>query len=66
MSDVMPQLGTIEESSEVSGLFVLLNTVGGDVEAGLAIAELIKSMSAYCVNTGVRRRAQHYVPVAGT
>ncbi|MBC5737840.1 ClpP family protease [Lawsonibacter faecis] len=42
---VMPLLATIEESEEVDGLLVLLNTVGGDIEAGLGIAELISSMS---------------------
>ena len=41
---VMPQLAAIEESDEIAGLLVLLNTVGGDVEAGLGIAELIASM----------------------
>ncbi len=41
---VMPQLAAIEESPEIDGLLVLLNTVGGDVEAGLAIAELIAGM----------------------
>jgi ATP-dependent protease ClpP protease subunit len=41
---VMPLLATIEESDEVDGLLILLNTVGGDIEAGLAIAELISSM----------------------
>lgn len=42
---VMPQLAAIEESPEIDGLLILLNTVGGDVEAGLAIAELIAGMS---------------------
>lgn len=42
---VMPLLAAIEESDEVDGLLVLLNTVGGDIEAGLGIAELISSMS---------------------
>ena len=42
---VMPLLAMVEESDEVDGLLVLLNTVGGDVEAGLGIAELISSMS---------------------
>ena len=42
---IIPLLCQIEESREVGGLLVLLNTVGGDVEAGLAIAELIASMS---------------------
>mgnify|MGYP001751500757 FL=1 len=41
----MPLLAAIEESDEVDGLLVLLNTVGGDIEAGLGIAELIASMS---------------------
>jgi len=42
---VMPQLAAIEESKEIGGLLVMLNTVGGDIEAGLAIAELIAGMS---------------------
>ncbi|MEE1185371.1 MAG: ATP-dependent Clp protease proteolytic subunit [Acutalibacteraceae bacterium] len=41
---VIPQLVSIEESSEIEGLLIILNTVGGDVEAGLAIAELISGM----------------------
>ncbi len=41
---VIPQLVAIEESSDISGLIVILNTVGGDIEAGLAIAELIAGM----------------------
>lgn len=42
---IMPQLVAIEQNPEIEGLLLLLNTVGGDVEAGLAIAELIASMS---------------------
>ncbi|HZK71468.1 MAG TPA: ATP-dependent Clp protease proteolytic subunit [Clostridia bacterium] len=42
---VIPQLVAIEESLEIEGLLLILNTVGGDVEAGLAISELISSMS---------------------
>ena len=42
---VMPLLALVEESDEVDGLLVLLNTVGGDIEAGLGIAELIARMS---------------------
>ena len=42
---VMPLLALVEESDEVDGLLVLPNTVGGDIEAGLGIAELIASMS---------------------
>lgn len=41
---VIPQLVAIEESQEIDGLLIILNTVGGDVEAGLAIAELISGM----------------------
>ena len=41
---LMPQIVAVEESEKIQGLLVLLNTVGGDVEAGLAIAELITSM----------------------
>ncbi len=41
---IIPLLCSIEESREIGGLLILLNTVGGDVEAGLAIAELIASM----------------------
>ncbi len=42
---VLPLLAAVEESPEIEGLLVLLNTVGGDIEAGLAIAELISGMS---------------------
>ena len=42
---VMPLLALVEESDDIDGLLVLLNTVGGDIEAGLGIAELIASMS---------------------
>lgn len=41
---LMPQLAAIEESPEIDGLLLMLNTVGGDVEAGLALAELIAGM----------------------
>lgn len=41
---VIPQLVAIEESNDVDGLIVILNTVGGDIEAGLALAELIAGM----------------------
>ena len=42
---VLPLLASIEESQEVDGLLVLLHTMGGDVEAGLAIAEMIAGMT---------------------
>lgn len=41
---VLPLLAGIEESGEIDGLLLLLNTVGGDIEAGLAIAEMIAGM----------------------
>ncbi|HEY8416619.1 MAG TPA: ATP-dependent Clp protease proteolytic subunit [Limnochordales bacterium] len=42
---VIPQLVAIEQDPKVRGLLVILNTVGGDIEAGLAIAEMVKSLS---------------------
>lgn len=42
---IIPLLYSVEESSEIKGILVVLNTVGGDVEAGLAMAELINSIS---------------------
>lgn len=42
---IIPQLIAIEESKTVKGVILILNTVGGDVEAGLALAELISTMS---------------------
>ncbi|MET0018242.1 ATP-dependent Clp protease proteolytic subunit [Oscillibacter sp.] len=42
---VMPLLAALEQSDEVDGVLFLLNTVGGDIEAGLGIAELIAGMS---------------------
>lgn len=42
---VIPQLVAIEENNDIDGLLLILNTVGGDVEAGLAIAEMVASMS---------------------
>ena len=47
---VLPQLAAIEESEEIDGLLILLNTFGGDVEAGLAIAELIAGMKTPTVS----------------
>ena len=41
---VMPLLAAVEEAPEIKGLIIMLNTVGGDVEAGLGIAELIAGM----------------------
>lgn len=41
---VIPQLVAIEEAQDIDGLLIILNTVGGDVEAGLALAELVAGM----------------------
>lgn len=42
---VLPKLALVEDDKDIEGLLILLNTVGGDVEAGLAIAEMIASLS---------------------
>ncbi|MBR4727307.1 MAG: ATP-dependent Clp protease proteolytic subunit, partial [Clostridia bacterium] len=47
---VIPQLVAVEESDRVDGLLLILNTVGGDIEAGLAIAELIAGMETPTVS----------------
>ena len=47
---VLPKLAMIEDDKNVDGLLILLNTVGGDVEAGLAIAEMIASLSVPTVS----------------
>ena len=47
---IMPQLVAVEQSEEIKGLIILLNTVGGDVEAGLALAELIAGMKTPTVS----------------
>ena len=41
---VMPLLASLEQNEEIDGVLLLLNTVGGDIEAGLGIAELISGM----------------------
>lgn len=47
---VIPQLVAIEQDSSIKGLLIILNTVGGDVEAGLAIAELVSGMKTPTVS----------------
>lgn len=47
---IMPQLVAVEQSQEIEGLIILLNTVGGDVEAGLALAELVAGMKTPTVS----------------
>lgn len=59
---VIPQLVAIEESREIEGLLILLNTVGGDIEAGLALAELIAGMKKPTVSLVLGGRAFHRCP----
>ena len=61
---VLPQLIAIEENPEIDGLMVLLNTVGGDVEAGLAIAEMIASLSKPTVSLVLGGSHSIGVPIA--
>ncbi len=61
---IIPALVAIEEDSTIEGLLVLLNTVGGDVEAGLAIAELIAGMSKPTVSIVVGGGHSIGVPLA--
>ena len=61
---VIPQLVAIEEDPEIDGLLVLLNTVGGDVEAGLAIAELIAGMKKPTVSLVIGGGHSIGVPLA--
>ena len=51
---IIPLLVSIEEDRSVDGLLVILNTMGGDVEAGLAIAEMIASMTKPTVSLPMR------------
>ena len=62
---VIPQLVAVQEDPGIEGLLVLLNTVGGDVEAGLALAELIASISKPSAAGGAGRRALHWDPAGG-
>ena len=62
---VLPKLAEIEDSKEVDGLLLLLNTVGGDVESGLAIAEMVASLSySFIVPSGTM--VIHPVRLSGT
>ncbi|NPV52874.1 MAG: translocation-enhancing protein TepA [Firmicutes bacterium] len=61
---ILPQLVAIEQSPQIEGLLVVLNTVGGDVEAGLAIAEMIESMSKPSVSLVLGGGHSIAVPVA--
>ena len=61
---VLPQLAAIEDNKDIQGLLVLLNTVGGDVEAGLAIAEMIASISKPTVSLVLGGSHSIGVPIA--
>ncbi len=61
---VIPQLVAIEESKDIKGLLLILNTVGGDVEAGLALAEMIASLSKPSVSLVLGGGHSIGVPVA--
>ncbi|MEG1848108.1 MAG: ATP-dependent Clp protease proteolytic subunit [Lachnospiraceae bacterium] len=61
---ILPQLASIEDSKEIDGVLVLLNTVGGDVEAGLAIAEMIASLSKPTVSLVLGGSHSIGVPIA--
>lgn len=61
---VLPKLAEIEENPEVDGLLLLLNTVGGDVESGLAIAEMIASVEKPTVSLVLEGSHSIGVPLA--
>jgi ATP-dependent protease ClpP protease subunit len=61
---ILPQLAAIEDSQEIQGVLVLLNTMGGDVEAGLAIAEMLASLSKPTVSLVLGGSHSIGVPIA--
>jgi len=61
---ILPTLAAIEDSKEVDGVLILLNTMGGDVEAGLAIAEMIASLSKPTVSLVLGGSHSIGVPIA--
>lgn len=61
---VIPQLAAVEQNPAIKGLLVILNTVGGDVEAGLAIAEIIKSLTKPSVSLVLGGGHSIGVPIA--
>ena len=61
---ILPQLAAIEDSENIDGVLILLNTVGGDVEAGLAIAEMIASLSKPTVSLVLGGSHSIGVPIA--
>lgn len=61
---ILPSLAAIEDSKDIQGVLVLLNTMGGDVEAGLAIAEMIASLSKPTVSLVLGGSHSIGVPIA--
>ncbi len=61
---ILPQLAAIEDSKKIEGVLILLNTMGGDVEAGLAIAEMIASISKPTVSLVLGGSHSIGVPIA--
>lgn len=61
---LLPQLASIEDSGDIDGVLLLLNTMGGDVEAGLAIAEMIASLSKPTVSLVLGGSHSIGVPIA--
>lgn len=61
---VIPQLVAVEQNDEIEGLLLILNTVGGDVEAGLAIAEMVASLSKPTVSLVLGGGHSIGVPIA--
>lgn len=61
---IIPQLVAIEENPKIKGLLIILNTVGGDIEAGLAISEMISSMNTPTVSIVLGGGHSIGVPIA--
>ena|GEM_PF-403390 len=61
---VIPQLVAVEQSPSIKGLLIILNTVGGDIEAGLAIAEMIRTLSKPSVSLVLGGGHSIGVPIA--
>ncbi|MCH5342581.1 MAG: ATP-dependent Clp protease proteolytic subunit [Acetatifactor sp.] len=61
---ILPQLAAIEDSKDIQGVLVILNTMGGDVEAGLAIAEMLASLSKPTVSLVLGGSHSIGVPIA--
>ena len=61
---ILPQLASLEDSTEIDGVLVLINTVGGDVSCGLALAEMIASLSKPTVSLVIGDSHSIGVPLA--